>query len=115
MRQKYYCPNCGARLVCGERFCIGCGINFTWVIEPIQPQSTPTWYGYQYPGQQQKPDQEWPMYDQQPRLGQQSGLNGDSFSQRKNSSAGGTVAPISTEISKLLADFEKHIKYKKVS
>jgi len=55
------------------------------------------------------------MYDQQPRLGQQSGLNGDSFSQRKNSSAGGTVAPISTEISKLLADFEKHIKYKKVS
>lgn len=55
------------------------------------------------------------MYDQQPRLGQQSGLNGDSFSQRQNSSAGSTVAPISTEISKLLADFEKHIKYKKVS
>jgi hypothetical protein len=113
MRQKYFCPNCGTRLVCGERFCIGCGINFTWVIEPIQPQSTPAGYGNQYPGQQSY--QEWPMYDQQSGSGPQSGLNYNSLSQGKNSSGGNAVAPISAEISKLLANFEKHIKYKGVS
>jgi len=79
----------------------------------MQPQSTPVWYGNQYPGQQSY--QEWPMYDQQPGPGGQSGLNGDNFSQGKNSSGGNTVTPISAEISKLLAEFEKHIKYKKVS
>jgi hypothetical protein len=113
MRQQYYCPNCGARLVCGERFCINCGINFTWIMEPAQPQSEPAWYGNQYPGHQSY--QEWPMYDQQPGLDQQSGMNSSSFSQGKNSSGGNAVAPISTEISKMLAEFEKHIKYRKVS
>lgn len=115
MRQKYYCPNCDARLVYGERFCISCGINLTWVVKPIQPQSVPALYSHQNPGQQQKSDQEWPIYNQQPRLYRQYELNEDSFSKRKNSSAGSAVAPISTEISKLLADFGEHLKYKKVS
>jgi len=42
-------------------------------------------------------------------------MDGNSFSQGKDSSSGKTIAPISTEISKLLAEFEKHIKYKNVS
>ena len=113
MRQQYHCPNCGARVVCGERFCMGCGTNFTWVMEPAQPQSTPAWYGNQYPGQQAY--QEWPMYDQQSEFGRQPGQNCSSLSQVENSSGGKAVAPISAEISKLLAEFEKHIKYKKVS
>ena len=113
MRQKYFCPNCGARIVCGERFCISCGINFTWVMEPGQPQSQSAWNGNQYPGQQ--PYQDWPMYDRQQGSGGQSEMDGNSFSQGKDSSSGKTIAPISTEISKLLAEFEKHIKYKNVS
>jgi len=113
MRQKYFCPNCGTRIVCGERFCINCGVNFTWVIEPSQPQSSPGWCDNQYPGQHSY--QQWPMYDPQPGSGRQTGLDYNSLSQGKNSSAGNTVAPISAEISKLLAEFEKHIKYKKVS
>jgi hypothetical protein len=92
---------------------MGCGINFTWIIEPAQPQSAPVWYGNQYPGQQAY--QEWPMYDQQPGLGGQHAQNSNSLSQVKNSSGDNAVAPISTEISKLLTEFEKHLKYKKVS
>ena len=49
------------------------------------------------------------MYDQQSRL------DYNSLSQEKKGSTGNTVSPISAEISKLLAEFEKHIKYKKVS
>ena len=115
MQQKYYCPNCGARIVCGERFCMGCGINFTWVMEPLQPQPAQPWYGDQYPGHQQGFDQQWPMYDQQSRLGRKPDLNDNSLSQRKNSQAGSKIAPISAEISRLLSDFEKHIKYNKLS
>ncbi len=54
------------------------------------------------------------MYDQQSGLGQKPELN-NSLSQRKNSQAGSKVAPISTEISRLLSNFEKHIKYNKLS
>jgi len=61
MQQKYCCPNCRARVVCGERFCGNCGVNLTRVAQPAP--------------------------------------------------ADGAVTPISKEISKLLADFEKHIKY----
>jgi len=94
---------------------MGCGINFTWVMEPLQPQPAQPWYGDQYPGQQQGFDQEWPMYDQQSGLGQKPDLNSSSLSQRKNSQVGSKVAPISTEISRLLSNFEKHIKYNKLS
>jgi hypothetical protein len=82
-------------------------------MEPAQPQSTPAWYGNQFSGQQ--PYQEWPMYDQQAGLDRQPGLNCNSLVHEKNSPGGNAVAPISAEISKLLAEFEKHIKYKKVS
>jgi len=76
-------------------------------MEPGQPQSQPARNGNQYPGQQLY--QDWPMYDQQSRL------DYNSLSQEKKGSTGNTVSPISAEISKLLAEFEKHIKYKKVS
>jgi len=82
-------------------------------MEPVQPRSGPTWYGNQYPGQQSY--QDWPMYDQQSRYDPQPGVNGDGCVQDKNSSSGNAITPISAEISKLLAEFEKRIKYKKVS
>jgi hypothetical protein len=92
---------------------MGCGTNFTWIMEPAQSQPAATWYGNQFPGQQSY--QEWPMYDQQPGLGVQNAQNSNSLSPVKNSSGDNAVAPISTEISKLLTEFEKHLKYKKVS
>ena len=61
MLQKFYCPNCMAPVVRGERFCGNCGVNLIWAVQPA-PTDRP-------------------------------------------------VTPISKEISKLLSDFEKHLKY----
>lgn len=133
MRQMYSCPNCRAPVAYGDRFCGNCGINLNWAAQQMPPQSSPLSYGYQYPNQQQP-------WGQQPEWHQQSGWNqpppysqppvwinpnqcqqrymydnSGSVPQKDNSSAGSTITPMRTEISKLLADlFDKHIKYKKV-
>ena len=91
MRQMYHCPNCGARLVCGERFCVNCGINLKWVVQQVLPDSSPPSCGYQCHTQEQTYGQQEPEHNQQPE---------------------GYQKPISDEILKLLADlFGKHIKY----
>jgi hypothetical protein len=41
MRQIYFCPNCRAPIVYGDRFCGNCGVNLKWEITQIPPQSLP--------------------------------------------------------------------------
>jgi hypothetical protein len=113
------CPNCRALIVAGDRFCGNCGINLNWVVLQIPPQSSPVLYNYQYPNQQQTLGQQQPLYNQKSLRGnadqcQQRYMYRDSgnIPQKTSSSVGGTATTISTEISKLLADFfNKQIKY----
>jgi hypothetical protein len=105
MWQMHFCPGCGARVACDYRFCGNCGINLSCVIQQIPPQS----YDYRYPDQQRRQYNQ-PPYNQVSALG-----NPNQYQQRYVYSNGGTVTPISTEISKLLADFfGKRMKYSKI-
>ncbi|MHB8086149.1 MAG: hypothetical protein ACYDHZ_10005 [Dehalococcoidia bacterium] len=98
----------------GERFCAGCGVNFTWIIEPQQKPGPPAAYKNQYSNQQTAP---WysAQYDEQPLLNEKYTVAGGADAQHKSTSSGGASTPISAEVSKLLEDvFGKHIKYHKV-
>jgi hypothetical protein len=106
MWQMHFCPSCGAQIAYGDRFCGNCGINLICVIQQISPQPPPPSYNYQYP------DQQWPQYSQSPYNQAPVSGNPNQNQQRYVYDDGGTVTPISTEISKLLADlFGKRIKY----
>jgi len=100
MRQKYYCPNCGAPVVCGESFCIGCGINFRWIAQPEPAQADPI--SYQLPGagpaaQYQTASSQRPDMPTQPEQHQAPLPDGRGV-QLGNS-------PLSAEVSKLLESF----------
>ncbi|MGA9047381.1 MAG: hypothetical protein WB588_00100, partial [Dehalococcoidia bacterium] len=107
-------PRCGAKVILGERFCAGCGVNFTWIVESEQTPVPPAAYKNQYSNQQTAL---WhsAQFDQQPFLNEKYMVDGASDAHQKGSSTGGASTPISAEISKLLEDvFGKHIKYHKV-
>jgi uncharacterized Zn finger protein (UPF0148 family) len=113
MRQKYYCPNCGAPVVCGERFCISCGINFTWIAqpEPAQPASV----SYKLPGAERREksaDYQAP-YDQSSREPAYGDLDSPHVAELKSAQPGNMASPLSTEISKLLETFfDRHARCK---
>jgi hypothetical protein len=104
MWQIHFCPGCGAGVAYGDRFCGNCGINLSCVIQQISQSSD-----YQYP------DQQWRQYNQPPYNQASVSGNPNQYQQRYVHSNGGTVTPLSNEISKLLADFfDKRMKYSKI-
>jgi hypothetical protein len=96
MRQKYYCPNCGAPVICGERFCIGCGINFTWIAQPEPAQPAPV--SYKLPGseQQEKPADYQPSFDQHSQELTQRDSDSLRATDTRSAQLGGTASPLST-------------------
>jgi hypothetical protein len=104
MWQIHFCPRCGARAACSDRFCGTCGLNLTCVVEPVPPPP----YDYQCTYQQWVPYS--PSYNQAA-----APVNSDQYQQRYVYATGGTVTPLSTEISKLVTDFfDKRLKHNKV-
>jgi len=104
MWQINFCPRCGARAACSDRFCGACGLNLTCVARPVPPPS----YDYQCTYQQWVPHS--PPYNQAA-----APANSDQYQQQYVQADGDTVKPISAEISELLADFfDRHLKYNKV-
>lgn len=93
MWQINFCPRCGARTACGDRFCGACGLDLARVARLVPPPS----YDYQCAYQQ------WVQHS--PEHAQASPANSSQYRQRYARMAGDTVTPISAEISKLLADF----------
>lgn len=89
MREKYFCPNCRAVIICGEKFCGNCGTALRWVIPQTFSDSL--------------------SHDSQDTAIQQSSRD-DGGNRQGKSSAVGTMAPLNAEIAKLLAEFEKHLK-----
>jgi len=61
MQQWYQCPNCGAPVAFGVRFCGNCGTQLNW---PTQEQAQP-------PSQYQQRIQPPPVYQQLPSYQQQ--------------------------------------------
>ena len=134
MRQRYYCPDCGALVFCGDRFCGNCGASLNWVLQNTPAPVPPLSDGYQCPEQQQAWCQQVGRYEQPGRdlqtLDGQESASGSlnqckhqyrdgsrgTAALRKSSSQDSDVTPISIEISRLLADFfEKHSKRKKIA
>jgi hypothetical protein len=90
-RQRYPCPGCGAPVVMGEKFCVSCGINFIWAVEPLNPQS--------------------PSLSSGPQLAVRQGQGTAEATPRDQSQAPRRepARPISSELSKLVAEmFSKH-------
>ncbi|MDD5398713.1 MAG: hypothetical protein PHU70_06485 [Dehalococcoidia bacterium] len=110
MLQKFYCPNCAARVVCGERFCGNCGVNLTWIVQPAPAQPIPTACGLSSSFSQETDDR-WPQTSQEFGPSRPPVQDHSRYLQKKAASTDGAVTPISKEISKLLSDFEKHLKY----
>ena len=122
MWQRYFCPDCGAPVVYGGRFCVNCGANLNQVGVQLPAQPSHPSCGYQYTNQQpewyqqpgqnqlqpynQAPAQESPnpCYEHRPNDSH------DNTAQQKISPAADTITPIRTEILKLVAElFDKQI------
>jgi len=104
MWQIHFCPRCGARAASGDRFCGACGLDLACVAKPVPPPS----YDYHCTYQQWVPHST--SYDEVAAL-----ADLDKYQQRYGHTAGDTVIPLSSEISKLLAGFfNRNIKYDKV-
>lgn len=94
MRKEYFCPNCAALITCGDRFCGNCGTALRWVIpqmlglEEVQDYATRLQEGN----------------------GEQTRLPGGEAKRETANSAIGTLPPLHTEISKLLAEFEQYMR-----
>jgi len=94
-----FCPQCGAHAAGSDRFCGTCGFNLTCVVELVPSPS----YDYQCAYQQ------WVPHNQAA-----APVNSDQYQQRYAHDGGGTVSPLSAEISKLLAElFDNRIKHNK--
>jgi len=52
MQQMYSCPNCGAPVAFGVRFCTNCGTPLNW---PSQPQAQPPPAHQESPSYQEQP------------------------------------------------------------
>jgi hypothetical protein len=52
MRQVYYCPNCRASIVYGEKFCGNCGTGLKWMVVKTPPPYQHESYDRQLTGQQ---------------------------------------------------------------
>jgi hypothetical protein len=108
MWQMHFCPSCGAQIADGDRFCGHCGLNLSCVMQQMPPQSSPPWYDYQYPEQQRQ------QYNQPPYSQASVSGNPNRDQQRYAHGHDSNITPISSEISKLLADlFGKRPKYNK--
>ncbi|MBN2463975.1 MAG: hypothetical protein JXB43_10315 [Dehalococcoidia bacterium] len=94
MWQINFCPRCGARADCNGRFCGACGLDLSCVVEPVPSP----WYDYQCTYQQWVPQS--PTYNQAA-----AHVDSDQYQQRYVYANGGTVTPLSAEVSRLLVDF----------
>lgn len=104
MWRIHFCPRCGARIASGDRFCGACGLNLTCVEQLVPPPP----YDYQCTYNQWVPHSS--SYDEAA-----APVDSDQYQQRYVYANGGTVTPLSAEISKLLGDFfSKNVKYNKV-
>jgi len=108
MRQKYYCPNCGAPVVCGEQFCIGCGVNFKWIAQPEQPNPDPVKYRLPSFDVHNQPAQNQPGPDH--HMGWPSAVHDpDTHGETNGPQNGAPTTPLSSEIAKLLESvFDRH-------
>lgn len=109
MRQNYYCPNCGTPVVCGARFCMGCGVNFQWIEKSELEQCSPVYYKLPSSDQQEVPTREQSLLDQSPQAGHQPELNSGSPTEKNSMHIEGQESLLRAEVSKLLGSFfDKH-------
>jgi hypothetical protein len=85
------------------------------LIKPVQFKTTPVLHGNQQAGKQLEFEQGLTTNNHSAHLDCQHSLKSDKLSQNESLSTGNAASPISTDIIKLLSNFEKHIKYKKVT
>jgi hypothetical protein len=98
MWQIHFCPQCGARAACSDRFCGACGLNLTCVPRPVPPSP----YDYHCTYQQWVPHS--PTYNQAA-----APTDSDQYQH------GDAVTSMSAEISQLLSDFfDKRLRHSKV-
>ena len=105
MTHKYYCTNCGTPVLYGDRFCMGCGVNFTWVEQPVQAQSASTTFSLTHTSQKQSSGNEPVPDNHQMESPRQLPQDQGSHAQQIYPSAEGSASPLSTEISRLLESF----------
>ena len=109
MKQLYLCSNCSAPVAYGYRFCSNCGSKLDWAIPQIPPNPSSLSGGCQHPHQQ-------PAWRQQPMQNecqkQHKYANRDVVPQNRSQATGSTIAPMRSEIFKLLDELlDKPNKY----
>jgi hypothetical protein len=97
MREKYFCPNCSALITTGERFCGNCGTALRWVIPQVLTQISDTSNSSQTTAGRQLQKAGHPA-------------DGDNADNSEKTSSVRTLAPLSAEIARLLAGFEKQLR-----
>ncbi|MBN1375361.1 MAG: zinc ribbon domain-containing protein [Dehalococcoidia bacterium] len=108
MRQNYYCPNCGTPVICGARFCTGCGVNFQWISQSDLEQCSPASYRLPSSGPPEAPAKEQSMTDKLSEPARQLQLNTGSTPEKDAALFKGQETPFKAEVSKLLASlFDK--------
>ena len=109
MRQNYYCPNCGTPVICGDGFCMGCGIKFNWIEQPEPAQQEPISYKLQRQDQQGVSTQERPLLDQRSQPSAHAEPGSNDVAEKNSAQSGGAATPLSAGISRLLESFfDKH-------
>ena len=103
MWQIKFCPRCGARVSCTDRFCGACGLNLTSVVPQVPPPSC----DYQCLYQQWVPH--YTAYNQAA-----APENAEQCQQRYVPDNDRDETSIRAEISRMMGDlFDKHLKYNK--
>ena len=114
MRQKYYCPNCGTQVICGDSFCMGCGIKFKWIEQPEPSQQEPISYKLSPPDQQGVSTQERRRLDQRSQASAHAEPGPNDVVEKNRAQSGDAATPLSAGISRLLESvFDKHARCSK--
>jgi hypothetical protein len=103
MRQNHYCPNCGTPVTCGDRFCMGCGVNFQWIAPSELEQCSPVSYKLPHPGQEETPGHH--LLEQTNQASQQAEASPAQAAEKNSVHSQEQASVLKAEVSKLLESF----------
>ncbi len=120
MSRLYFCPNCGASITYGCRFCTNCGIGIDRQMQQIMPNNSSC--GCQYSNNQQGWNQQYaqgPLYnqastgrEQNPNRKHHANDNYNNATQQRNHKTGNATKLMRTEIMEIVNELlDRQIRY----